>query len=221
MLDFVDETFHQMTFTIEPFVIVPQDFGTLMGCDDCLDTVRKQIVDKILGSIATISNQALKIETVQQGLGLGTVVALTGGQTQAQRIAQSIHRHVDFATKAATNSVPRLAPHFFERLRHRDVPAQSCYQSSHFPCLDPGQNDRACVPKHRPYTSARSVYKHCSNSHTRQAANAIAIRSGSSISPLQQSGGRLARLFQYRHSALVSRNPESSSIDRRLVSRLS
>ncbi len=105
MLDFVDKTFHQMPFTIRPSVIVPQDFGSLMGWDDGLDTVRKQIVDKILGSIATISNQALKIEPVQQSLGLGTVVALTGSQTQAQRIAQAIHRDWILQLKP-----PRLRP---------------------------------------------------------------------------------------------------------------
>src|SRR5258708_32913736 len=120
MLDFVDITFHQMPFRIQPLVIVPQAFGSLMGWDDGLDTVRQQIVDKILGSIATISNQALKIEPVQQSLSLGTVVALTGGQTQAQRIAQAIHRHVDFATKAAPTPSQGLLTTFFVRLPRKD-----------------------------------------------------------------------------------------------------
>ena len=144
-----------MTFSIKPLIIIPQDFGALVRRDDCLDTVLKQIVDKILGSIPTISNQSLKIETDQQSLGLGTVVALTGCQTQSQGISQAIHCNVDFATKASTTSSQGLLTTFFVRLRHRDVPAQLCCQSSPFPYRDHGQSDQAFVPKPRPYTSER------------------------------------------------------------------
>jgi hypothetical protein len=41
MLDFVDKTFHQMAFSIEPFIIRSQDFGTLMRRDNRFDATLK------------------------------------------------------------------------------------------------------------------------------------------------------------------------------------
>lgn len=64
MLDFVDKTFHQMTSAIKPFIMVSQDFDQLMGWDERLDTMLQQVVAKILGSMALIGNQAIKIELV-------------------------------------------------------------------------------------------------------------------------------------------------------------
>ena len=115
---------------------------------------------------------------------------------------------MNFAAKATSTTSQGLLTAFFVRQRHRDGPAPSCCQSSHFPYRGHRQKWRASVAKHQPYTSAQSVYRHCSTSRTRQAANAIAHHCGLSISRLPQSGGRLAHLCQHRHSGLVSRNPE-------------
>ena len=210
-----------MPFSIKPVIIFSQDFGSLMRWDDRLNTTLQQIVDEILGCIASISNQSFEIETLQQGHRLSTIVALACGQTQAQGISQTIHCNVDFATKAAPTSSQGLLTTFFGHLLHRDGHALLCCQSSHFPCRGHGQNDRAFVPKHPPYTIAQTVYKYYSSSRTPQAINAIVPHSDSSISPHPQTGGKFAHLCQYRHSGLLSRNPVSLSIVHRLISHLS
>lgn len=48
MLDFANETLDQIPFTIQPFVVLPQDFGPLMWRND--------------GANATIRDQMLKIK---------------------------------------------------------------------------------------------------------------------------------------------------------------
>ena len=191
-----------------------------MGRNDRLNTARQQIVNEILGRIAPISNQSFEIETFQQGFILHTVVALTGGQAQAQGISQTIDRHMDFATKATSTTSQGLLATFLGHLPHRDGHAPPCCQSSHFPYRRHGQNDRAFVPKHPPYTTVQSVYKYYSNSRISQAINAIVPRSDSSISPLQRNGGKPPHCL-HKHAGLLARNPLSSSIGRCLILYLS
>lgn len=221
MLDFVDKAFDQVALSIQPFIILPQDFRSLMRRDHRFDAAPQQILDKIRRRITAIRDQALKIEAFQKCLRLRAVVPLSSRQTHPQRIAQAIHRHMDFAAKTAPTPTQRLRSAFFVRLLHTDAPAQSCCQSSRVPYPALWQNAEASAPTPPPHTSARSVYIRCSNSHTRLAATAIVLHFGSSISPLPQNGGRLARLCPHRHSGRFARNPGFSSIDRRLVSHLS
>ena len=57
-------------------------------------------LDKIVGIIAFVGNQALKIEVEDQRFRLSDVVTLSSGQNKAERIAQSINTDVNFGTEA-------------------------------------------------------------------------------------------------------------------------
>ncbi len=124
MLDFVHKTFHQMTLSIQPFIVLPQDFSPLVGWNDGVDAPLEQKGNKILSRIATIRDQLVKIKAFEQGIGLGDVMALSCRQQQAQRVAQRIHRHMDFTAKAAPTTAKRLFTVFFRFPPRRDVRAR-------------------------------------------------------------------------------------------------
>src|SRR5215211_1920401 len=94
MLEFVDQTLHQMTFPIQPRVILTQEVGTLMRRNNRFNPSIQQIIDELLSRIAAICNQSLKLKAFQQPLSLRAIMALSGGQTQPQRIAQPIDGHM-------------------------------------------------------------------------------------------------------------------------------
>ena len=60
MLDFVDETFHQMPLAIEPSIVFSLLFGTRMRWDHHFYASVKQAVHKFLRGIAPIRDNSLK-----------------------------------------------------------------------------------------------------------------------------------------------------------------
>ena len=113
MLDFADETLDQVPFTVQPFIVVPQDFGTLMRWNHCLNAAIQQIRDEMSRRVAPVSNQSLKLKPRQQVLGLGDVVALSGSQAETQWVPQSIHCHMDFGGESASAASEGLLAVFF------------------------------------------------------------------------------------------------------------
>lgn len=101
MLDFVDETFNQMSFFVKMHIILAQfltfgsrrnnSFGFVLFDDK---------PDKIIGIIAFVGNQPLKIKVDDQRFGLSDVVTLTSGQNKTERIAQAINTDVNFGAEA-------------------------------------------------------------------------------------------------------------------------
>jgi len=221
MLDFVNQAFDQMTFSVAPLIIFPQDFGPLVRGDNRLDTSRQQVFNKILRGIAAIRNQMSEIKTIQQRLGLGAVVALTGGQPPTQGIAQGIDCDMDFAAKTPATPPQGLFSIFFVHQPRRDEPGPLYYQSSRFPYQGHQQKRPTSAPK-RPFrTTLQSVYRRYSNGRIQQGANAIGPHSDLSISPLPPSGDRLPHLFPHKLSALPAKSLAPLPILRRLILYLS
>jgi hypothetical protein len=74
-------------------------------------------LEKIHRIVSLISNHMLGFEISYQCLCLGDVVTLTCCELKAQRVAQSIHAHVDLGTEPASapaKSLGRLATVFLE-----------------------------------------------------------------------------------------------------------
>lgn len=113
MLDFVDKALHQMAFTVQPAVVVAQHLGTLMGWNDRFNATSQQVFDEMRRRVSSVGNQPLEIEALKQLLSLRDVVLLACRQTQAQRIAQRIDRHMDFSGEAASAASERLLALFF------------------------------------------------------------------------------------------------------------
>ena len=181
MLDFVDKTFNQMAFTIQPLILLTQDFSALMRWNNGFNTLLQQIGTEVLCRIATISKQAVKIEAFQQMISLGDGMALTSRQRKTQGVAQAINRDMDFATEATATASQGLLTAFFRHPPRKDAPAQSCYQSSPFPYQDHPQSIQASLARHPLCTSAQSVCKSCSICRIQQAIIAIVRHCGSPI----------------------------------------
>jgi len=113
MLDFADKTLNQVPLTVQPFVVLTQEFGALMRWNHRLNASIQQIFDEMGRRVASISNQSLEFEPLQQVLGLGNVVALPSGQAETQGIPQPIHRHMDFGGESASAASESLLTVFF------------------------------------------------------------------------------------------------------------
>ena len=136
MLDFIDETLDQVTFTVQPSVVFAQYVRPLVRRNYRLNASLQEVIDEVCSRVASVGNQAFKLEAFQQVLSLGDVVSLSGGQSKSQRTAKAVDRHMDLGAKATATATQRLFTVFFQRLPRRDGFAQWCCQSSRF--LDQG-----------------------------------------------------------------------------------
>lgn len=194
MLDFVEKAFHQMTFSIQPSVVSTRLPSALMRWNNRYRPLREHKVNEGLSRIASVSNDLLTRQTVQQGIGLFEVVALSTCQAQPQWIAQAINADMDFAAKATATTSQRLvglstACAFFEPLRHKDALEPPCYLATHFPCLAGWQRAASSHPRLLAHTIWRSVCKQRSNHRILAAASAIVHRFALSTAPLLGSDG--------------------------------
>ena len=113
MLDFADKTLNQVPLTVQPFVVLTQEFGALMRWNHSFNTSLQQICDEMGRRVASVGNQSRKLESVQQVLSLSNVVALPSSQAETQRVPQPIHRHMDFGGEAASAASEGLLAMFF------------------------------------------------------------------------------------------------------------
>jgi hypothetical protein len=190
MLDFVDETFDQMTLTVPPLVVFTGLLGTLVRRNDRSCSLLDNPIDQRLSGIAPICNDVLSTQTLQQRLGLGTFMGLSRRQPHAQRITQTVHCDMDFGTEAAATTPQRLLLLFFAffvRLPRRDERARWWRPAARFPYPGRWRNAQTSAPRRPHHTTVRSVYRRYSSSHTRSAVSAIALRCVVSIERLRQS----------------------------------
>src|SRR5258705_5363137 len=90
MLNFVDKTFDQMAFTVQPSIVRTGRFSFLVRWNDGFRTLLHNPIDQGLSSIASICDYVRSNHTLQQCLGVWTIVALSCGQMQTQGVAQAI-----------------------------------------------------------------------------------------------------------------------------------
>lgn len=120
MLDFVDEALDQVTFAVQPAVVFTQQVCPLVKRDHGFNASLQEVFDEVSSRVASVGNQSFKIEAFQQVLCLGNVVALSCGQSKAQRTAQTIDGHMDFGAKATPTAPQSLFTVFFQPLPRRD-----------------------------------------------------------------------------------------------------
>lgn len=126
MLDFVDETLHQMAFFVPVKIIIPLLFTPGSGRNDCFGfKLFDQQPDEVIGIIGLVGNQALEIKIKHQGFGLDDVVSLSRREDEPQRVAQSIYADVNFGaetTPTASQGLSGLTTFFLRRQPHKDEP---------------------------------------------------------------------------------------------------
>ena len=133
MLDFIDEALDQVTFAVQPSVVLAQYIRPLVRWDHRLNASLQEVIKEVGSRVASVGNQAFKIETFQQVLSLGDVVALSGCQSKSQRTTKTVDSHMDLGAKATPTATQRLFTVFFQRLPRRDVRGQWCCRSCRFP----------------------------------------------------------------------------------------
>ena len=133
MLDFIDEALDQVTFAVQPSVVFAQYIRPLVRWDHRLNASLQEVVKKVGSRVASVGNQAFKIETFQQVLSLSNVVSLSSGQSKSQWTAKTVDDHMNLGAKATPTATQRLLTVFFQRLPRRDVLGQSCCRSCRFP----------------------------------------------------------------------------------------
>ena len=119
-----------MPFPIQPTIIFTRFFGPLMRWNNRFSSLSNDPLDKVIRRIASVGNDMLTGVALQQLLGLGNVMALTGCQDEAQRIPQSVHGDMDFRAETPSTTSQRLAlliATFFGHLPRTDGHARWYY----------------------------------------------------------------------------------------------
>lgn len=108
MLNLVDETLHQMALFIEMLVILSLLDAVFARRNHGNRFMLKNEGNHSSAIIATVGDHMVADAPRQQSLGLGHVMPLTSGKQKAQRIAQTVDRHVNFGTESAATASQRL-----------------------------------------------------------------------------------------------------------------
>ncbi len=98
-----------MTLTIKPDIVFSLSQNPLMRRGHSFCIPAHNFIHELLGRIASISNDTLKLEPFNQVKGLRDVMPLTSSQRKPKRIAQSIRAYVDFSTEATSAASECLA----------------------------------------------------------------------------------------------------------------
>ena len=100
-LDFVDETFDDVAFSVADAVKVPWLLSIAAGGDDHLYLLGCEQLSQRVGIVAFVGNNGAIIERGEQRFSLGHIVALTPGQDELEGKAQGIDEEMDLAAESA------------------------------------------------------------------------------------------------------------------------
>lgn len=117
MLDFVEETFDQVTLLVQMEVVFTRFFAILAGWDHRFCFFHCNQGQEFLRVIRAIRDHPLKIKIGNQAFRLGNIVALSARQEKAQRVAQRIYAGVDLRAEpapAASKCLVFLPTAFFD-----------------------------------------------------------------------------------------------------------
>lgn len=128
MLDFIDETLHQVPLFVEMAVIVAGLLAVFARRNDRFDFFIHKHLQKISCIVRAIGDQALKFIICDQCVCLSNVMALPSGQKKTQRVPQSIDIYMNFGaepTATASEGLGGLTTVFF-----RAPAAQGCARTT-------------------------------------------------------------------------------------------
>ena len=116
-LEFVDETFDDVVFSVADAVIVPWLFAIAAGGDERLYLLGCEAVWKRVRFVAFVGNNGIKVEWGEQRFSLGHIMALTPGQDELEGKAKGIDEEIDLAAESApapTQALFLLRAPFFD-----------------------------------------------------------------------------------------------------------
>ena len=103
-LEFVDETFDDVAFSVADAVIVPWLLAIAAGREDDLYLLVCEQLSQRVRIVAFVGNNGVIIERGEQRFSLGHIMALTPGQDELEGKAQGIDEEMDLAAESAPAS---------------------------------------------------------------------------------------------------------------------
>ena len=100
-LEFVDETFDDVAFSVADAVIVPWLLSTAAGGDDHLYLLGCEQLSQRVGIVAFVGNNGIIFDRGEQRFSLGHIMVLTPGQDELEGKAQGIDEEMDLAAESA------------------------------------------------------------------------------------------------------------------------
>jgi len=86
----------------------PPDLAVALGRDDDLDTTCSKSVGEMIGILAFVGDDGIGVDTINQVMGQGDVVALAGRADQANREPERLSGRVDLGAQAAARATQAL-----------------------------------------------------------------------------------------------------------------
>ena len=99
-LDFVDETFDDVAFSVADSVIVPWLLAIAVGRDDRFYLLSCEQLSQRVRIVAFIGNNGVKMERGEQRFSLGHIMAFTTGQDELEGQAKGIDEEMDLAAES-------------------------------------------------------------------------------------------------------------------------
>ena len=100
-LEFVDESFDDVAFSVADAVIVPCLLPIAAGGNDHLYLLGCEQLSQRVGIVAFVGNNGVIVERGEQRFSLGHIVAFTPGQNELEGKAQGIDEEMDLAAESA------------------------------------------------------------------------------------------------------------------------
>lgn len=101
MFEFVEEALDTIALLVELGVVGALKLAVALGRDDDLGAAFGDPIDKVVGVISLVSDSSIGVDTVDQVMGQGDVVALLGRGDQANWKAKGLGGGMDLGAQAA------------------------------------------------------------------------------------------------------------------------
>ena len=115
MLDDVEEAFDEVALTIEGEVAIALAFAVRFWRDDRANGAHLKALDEAVCVISLVSEERFGLDLGGECFSLGDIVNLAAGETDRQRISQSIDDGVDFGGETAARTAYGLVDAVFFR----------------------------------------------------------------------------------------------------------
>jgi hypothetical protein len=108
LFDKIEEALNEISFGVEGEVAIARELAIRFWRDDRPDGSHFEALDEGVGVVALVAEEGLGLHFGREGFSLCDVVDLSAREAERQRVAQSVHDHMDLGGRAAARAAYRL-----------------------------------------------------------------------------------------------------------------
>jgi hypothetical protein len=108
LLELVEEALDAVSLLVEISIVGTLELAVALGRDDDLGAGFGDAIDKVIGVISLVADGDIGVETIDQVMSEGDIVALAGRANQADRQAERLGGGVDLGAQAAARPAQAL-----------------------------------------------------------------------------------------------------------------